>query len=471
MQANIPIPGLRIYPGAAAAAAAPQPLVMKSLSKWAQVGLDITDPGFNKLHAKESQFSDKETKYDLEPEKFESFKQKLIEKVNRIHAKEDFQVTDDLGNPAEVLKEYTRLTLDNINATRLIRWPDVAPTFVTQRDMDLFTDAQLKASVVGSYINDALTDNAKAQLRADANIFEVTSNTDMNQYFDGPSYFWKIADLVDPDNGHLIENVRRQLKTLNVRDFNHSVIKMLAEFKNLMRRVTELGGTYDIDDQYLDFWDCIKTMKEKQFALYAKMEKDRFRKLPRANRGPLDEWIRDMTSKEVAMIADNEWNVMSPEDNMVMALVTMLDGTKQKQKSSTNERQLTAEERQKKYDARIPEWKKTAPKDDEPTSMEKDGKTWHYCAKCRKGNGMWCKHLTKDHKDDWKPPKQTEKPDPKKKVAFQTGTTEDDTTDLAASTSTSDSKEPEIKINKDLLKNCKAYLAQFSDFQEGGTQG
>ena len=64
MQANIPIPVLRIYPGAVAAPPLP-PLVMKSLSKWAQVGLDITDPGFNKLHAKESQFSDKETKYDL----------------------------------------------------------------------------------------------------------------------------------------------------------------------------------------------------------------------------------------------------------------------------------------------------------------------------------------------------------------------------------------------------------------------
>jgi hypothetical protein len=33
---------------------------------------------------------------------------------------------------------------------------------------------------------------------------------------------------------------------------------MLAEFKNLKRRIGELGGTYDTDDQFLDFWDAVK---------------------------------------------------------------------------------------------------------------------------------------------------------------------------------------------------------------------
>ena len=31
--------------------------------------------------------------------------------------------------------------------------------------------------------------------------------------------------------------------------------------------------------------------------------------------------------------------------------------------------------------------------------------------------------------------------------------------------------DPEIKVNDELLKNAKAYLAKFTDFQKGGTQG
>lgn len=279
--------------------------VRKSLSKWAQVGLDLSDTGFNKLHSKESHFSDDDKKYDLEPEKFVSFKQSLIEKVNRMHANDIMQANDDKGNLKDILREYTLLNGENIGDAAAIRWPTTDPTFTTQRELDIHTDKQIKASVIGNYIHEALTDDAKNQLRADQNLFEV-EDIDGSPYFDGPSYYWKIAELVDPDNGHLIENVRKQLRSLNVKDYGFSIIKMLADFKNLKRRISELGGTYDADDQFLDFWDAVKTMKEKRFSMYVTNEKDIFRKLSRANRGSIDEYIRDMTSKQVAMEADNE---------------------------------------------------------------------------------------------------------------------------------------------------------------------
>ena len=46
-------------------------IVMKSLSKWGMVGLDLSDAGFSKLHSKESKYSESKAKYNLEPEKFE----------------------------------------------------------------------------------------------------------------------------------------------------------------------------------------------------------------------------------------------------------------------------------------------------------------------------------------------------------------------------------------------------------------
>ena len=204
---------------------APPVIVKKSLSKWDVVGLDLSDAGFSKLHARESKYSETKPKYNLEPEKFEIYKEELVQKVHRMHALECMSVRDDGGNVCEVLKEYTKLTRDNVEAEAVNRWPNMDPPFNTQREADMFTDEQLKASTIGNWIHESLTDDAVKQLKADQAFFEVM-DSDGNPYYDGASYFYAIAELVDPDNGHLIETVRKQLRTLNVRDFGFSVIKM-----------------------------------------------------------------------------------------------------------------------------------------------------------------------------------------------------------------------------------------------------
>ena len=72
----------------------PQPVAvapkLKILSQWAHTGLNLSNAGFSKLQAKEAAFDSSKTKYNLEPEKFETYKQDLIEKVNRMHYKHIF---------------------------------------------------------------------------------------------------------------------------------------------------------------------------------------------------------------------------------------------------------------------------------------------------------------------------------------------------------------------------------------------
>lgn len=217
-------------------------------------------------------------------------------------------------------------------------------------------------------------------------------------------------------------------------------------------------------------------MKEKKFAQYVSNEKDQFRKLARANRGHIEFYIRDFTSKEVAMVTDNEWNVMSPEDTMVVALVNLIDvndknhsknnSKNDKGRADTKKDNLSSEEKQKRYEDRIPAWKKVAPKDGEPTTMTKDGKVYFWCTKCRNGKGMWALHITEQHTSNFHDKE-------KKKVAFQA-----DVTDIPSSSDSnektdqsSSTKQSSIQVKKELLTNAKAYLAQFSDFQKGGTQG
>ena len=389
-------------------AAVPPPIVLKSLSKWAVVGLDLTDTGFSKLYSKESHYSDDKPKYDLQPERFEEYKNELIEKVNRMNAIECFTGIDENNDARFLLKEYTLLTQESVEDMRELTWPDGnnLPAFADQAAADRFTDKQIKNSCIGTYIHDSLTEAAKKQLRAQRDQFMVTGQ-DENEYFDGPSYFFLLAELVDPDNTHMIENVRKELRSLDVKNFGYSIIKMLAEFKTLTQRIDELGGRYDQQEQFLDFWDCLKTMKEKEFSRYVRQEKDRYRKQNRANRDTLETYMRDMTKKEVAMKEDSEWNVVSAEDTMIMALVSTLEKTVNKKitkptkskstnkdddKDKNSNTELSAEERAKRRDAKIPEWKKKAPTSDEEKTITKDSKTYHYCKKCRNGESLWALH-------------------------------------------------------------------------------
>ena len=442
-------------------------IVKKSLSKWASLGLNLSEAGFSKLHANESKFSNDKTKYDLLPEKFETYKNDIIAKINRMHAVEIFTVVDIAENEYRYLpKEYTRISNEDVENVRELRWPEFDPTFTTQDEADAFTDRQIKASCIGNYINESLTEAARKQLKAQEDFFLV-KDVDGNEYFDGPAYFHVLSDVVDPDNAHMIENVRKRLRQLSAKDCGYSVIKMLAEFKLLKQRIDELGGTYDEDDQFLDFWDSLKTMKEKEFTRYVRSEKDSYRKKSRANRGNIDTYIRDFTKKELDMKEDNEWNVMSQEDAMIMALVNTLEKDKGfKKNDKKNQRTTDKSKKDPKSDGDkdkfskrekfvTPAWKLVEPKEDEPKQKTVDKKKYHWCSKCNQGNGKWVLHAPSDQNSSWKPPTRTSDSD-NKKVSF------------ASEAKSSDG--PSVQVNKSLLKNAKAYLAQFPDFQNGGTQ-
>ena len=454
----------------------------KGLSRWNIEGLDVNDSGFSKMHSKEMRFEETTKKrYDLQKETFLNWTQGLIEKVDRIYGRGVFTIQDSSATPEDcfVLTEYTKLTQGNIEAKRDERWPDTDPTFSSQSNADKFCDIQIKSSTIGAYIHDSLTTEAKQQLKADESLFKVKDDTG-NHFFDGPSYFWKISEIVDPNNDALVEGVRTQLRNLDVKNYGYSVIQMLAEFKNLRTRVKELGGSYTDDEQFLDLWQCLKTMKERQFADYVKKERDIYREKQKATRDTVDQYISKFSRKETAMKMDDEWNAISPEDSMIMALVSMIEqkssNTKNKnikkkdsekkvsQKDKENEepkKQLTDEERAKRKDSRYPEWKKTAPKDGESKEKIVNERTYYWCQKCRGGKGLWTFH--KVHNSNFVP--KTGKPGNSKDEK------KDKSVSFAKGTKKSDDGEPSITVNKELLQNAKSYLARVKDFQKGGTQG
>jgi hypothetical protein len=156
---------------------------------------------------------------------------------------------------------------------------------------------------------------------------------------------------------------------------------------------------------------------------------------------------------------------------MIMALVSTLEQSTSSKKKKKNQEdksekksddnslkakeKLSDAEKWKKKDAKIPDWKKKAPAPSASKTMEKDGKTYYWCWKCRgAGKGLWALHKESDHKDDFKFESKEEKD--MKQLSFSTDTKQSDA-------------EPAISVSKNLLSNAKAYLAQFNhqDFQNG----
>ena len=175
------------------------------------------------------------------------------------------------------------------------------------------------------------------------------------------------------------------------------------------------------------------------------------------------------------METDREWNVLSPEDNMIMALVGYLESqdgkttktrkTKKKKDNSKkddedSEKTTGKDENKEKKKGGYPEWKTIAPKEGEPTTKTVDGKEFHFCTKCRGGKGLWARHKEKDHKNGFKPDNS--------KNGNSGGQNSKQGTDKNAN---SNGNDPSIQVRKDLLSNAKAFLAARQDFQGGGVQG
>lgn len=448
-------------------------IVPKSLSPWAMRGLDLTDSAFSKAYHKEIEFdTSNEVQFDLEPERFNQWRTKVVEKAIRIYASDTYTV----AATKDLLTEYATIAVTDVVTDRDTRWNVNPQTASDQNACDDITDQQIKAKVLGMYIHNSLTEGARQTLNAENSFFEVKDYTGQKHY-DGPSYFYKVASHVDPNNEQLIDKVKKELSSLDVKNFNHSIAKMSAQFTILSRRVIEYGGTYTDDEKFRDMWKALATMKEKVFTEYVQRKHDDIRDGTKA-KGSVDDWWKIFKDKEISMRADEKWNVMSQEDALLIALMGVVEGSSKKggkqsskksedtKKSGTSK--LTDAEKKARKEAKYPDWKKKGPAEGESTTKEVDGRTYHYCKKCRDGEGLWSLHKETEHTSNFKQPAKSDSKgkdsnknnssssNNKKKVGFNANTKKEDG--------------PTIKVNKDLLKNAKAYLAKFSDFQDGGAQ-
>ena len=352
-----------------------------------------------------------------------------------------------------LLRAYSQIPEADIRAAAIRRWPAADPAFATQYDMDVYCDTQLKANLLGIYLMNALTDTAKRELRSFKDEYEFRCNGEV--FIDGPYFFWFLSKRVDPDNGQLVSETKDQIRALHIKNFGYSAISLMAEFKILATQIGDLGGEYHDDEMFHDFWRSLLTMHEAEFKRFVKSERDTWWKMPKNNRTNLTNLIKTFTDKETSMSAEQEWNKMSLQDAQVMALLTHVEKLEEAYSTTTqtNPSESGKSDNKRKRDT-YPKWKLNAPEDDKATTITREDKTYHWCTKCRNGQGLWALHKTEEHKENF-----TKKQ--KKSDESESSTTKAENVKAAVA------KTPKVTVNKKLLESTKAYLAQFSDTNFG----
>ena len=86
---------------------------------------------------------------------------------------------------------------------------------------------------------------------------------------------------------------------------------MHARFKELCIKIDGNGGPYNENTKQLDFWRCLETMKETEFATFVSHKRDEYRKQPSTSRPSIDSLMGTFIDKQTNMDSDNKWNKIS----------------------------------------------------------------------------------------------------------------------------------------------------------------
>ena len=179
---------------------------LKALTPWACSPLDLSNSGLSKQYAEEGKgLSDK---FNLDPTKFENFKNIIMEKGERC-CMNSILTFDDNGKKLNIVTMFTRITETMVEAAVTTRWVTPLPATATNTEKNILQDQRIKANLLGTFLLQSLSDSAKRQLHNTKSIWKKQFNGIIVN--DGPALFWCIMRIVQPDNGHLVDKLKTRI--------------------------------------------------------------------------------------------------------------------------------------------------------------------------------------------------------------------------------------------------------------------
>jgi len=93
---------------------------------------------------------------------------------------------------------------------------------------------------------------------------------------------------------------------------------MLAHFKELCIELDGNGVDYDKNTKYLNFWCCLETMKETEFANFVSREREDYRNQSASTQPKIDLLMSSLINKQTNMESNSKWNKLSIEQAQIL---------------------------------------------------------------------------------------------------------------------------------------------------------
>ena len=242
---------------------------------WAKKGIDLYQATYQKAWQSAVKVDSSSSPFNLEPELFPTWIQSLKDKSDRCCLSSIRNVSiagngEATATVRDVFTQFSLLSEEEMKAhsdsffTPIPAAVDgIAEDQATATRRIVQSDNIIKIDMLGEYIHASLTTSARAKFLNDRSKFKRTFEDET--YYDGIFYCWLIANLVNPDNEHVVDSLKTKIQELNIKDFGWSIISLFTKFARLKDEITQLGGAYGDSDEIYEFWTAIGTMPEEEF--------------------------------------------------------------------------------------------------------------------------------------------------------------------------------------------------------------
>lgn len=288
-----------------------------------------------------------------------------------------------------LLKNARRITLEMIQKasrrtwmalTPAIPFTDPMPNTFDAVDLDPATSAaqrpqfyrRIRSLMISKRIEGSLDKASLASLMLEKSKFEWTQ-TDGTVLHDGPTILYLILSKINPSVKVGVSSLKHNLSHATMDKFKHNVDDLLDYMHENYTDIYGNQGTHD--DYTLNLFDSLATSNNAEFLNYVQ--------------GLRDEWELDDSAVSDEIHADNlrekvkvkylnmskakRWKKTEDKSSKVISALATKVTQLEKQLSTDKSAHATSGGSNAKL--MIPEWRTKK----KGNSIEKDGKTWHWC--------------------------------------------------------------------------------------------
>ncbi len=353
--------------GVAAAAAAAPPAVVFALAPALVDNnpINYQDPQGIKLF--KAAVQELSVKFDGEPKNLRIFLAKVHERAMMSNWVQTLTIADDNMIDRYLPTEYGQVSLANVQAR--------ARTYIGQQVRDAQNAQQIYQCLAAS-----LTETAQAKVYVNQDRFMIDDT------LDGPCFLKTIIMTTHTDTHATVMHIRHRLSNLDQYMIKvDSKVDIFNRYVKVQRDELAARGetTHDL---LMNLFKGYEATSDQAFRSYISKKRDTYEE---DGNMTVDQLMTLAENKFHALVESNKWNAPTKEQEQILALSAEVKALKGKGKSGgkpndkkkevgrgdKDKKKKEKKERKEKRDA----WRLIKPKDGK-TTMEKNQKTYHWCA-------------------------------------------------------------------------------------------